>query len=278
MALSTDLISQFVKITNDSKKPPKETTVYGTVKNNNGSLFVQLDGSSMLTPVIATTSMKDGDRVTVMIKNHSAVVTGNLTSPSASSEALKELSDDLGIIGDDLGEINNDFDLLVELVSGINDNLEMTDADVEKLKTLTSRIEKTSSGDYTINGMHFGKTKTLWSGGMFMTEDHTITLSEPVSQQTNGIVLVFSGFDNGAVQNSEFSSHFVPKGLVSAHPGGGHSFVTTAGADFWLIGSKYLFIADKTITGYPENDSVKTSASGIKVTNSRFVLRYVLGV
>ena len=123
MGLSSELISQFVKITNDSKEKPRETTVYGTVKSSNDRFFVQLDGSGLLTPVIATTSMKDGDRVTVLIKNHSAIVTGNLTSPSASSDALKDLSEDLGIVGDELQGVVSDFDLLVKSVSEINDDL-----------------------------------------------------------------------------------------------------------------------------------------------------------
>lgn len=133
MGLSSELISQFVKITNDSKEKPKESTVYGTVKSSDGNLLVQLDGSSLLTPVISTANMKDGDRVTVMIKNHSAIVTGNVSSPSASSDALKDLSEDLGLIGGDLEGITNDFDLLVKTVETINDDLNTAESNISGL-------------------------------------------------------------------------------------------------------------------------------------------------
>ncbi len=89
MSLSNELISQFVKITNDEKKPQTESTVYGTVKYD-GKYYVQLDGSDLLTPVETTTDVKDGERVTVSIKDHTATITGNLTNPSASSTDVKE--------------------------------------------------------------------------------------------------------------------------------------------------------------------------------------------
>ena len=51
MALSSDLISQFVKITKDSSKSKGETTIRGTVVEYDGSMYVRLDGSELLTPV-----------------------------------------------------------------------------------------------------------------------------------------------------------------------------------------------------------------------------------
>ena len=86
MALSDDLISQFVKVTKDKTKDKSETIVYGTVQKSvapNGLNYVKIDGSDLLTPISSTTVISANDRVTVMLKNHSAVVTGNLTSPIA---------------------------------------------------------------------------------------------------------------------------------------------------------------------------------------------------
>ena len=91
MSLSTDLISQFVKITNDKPEPKTESTVYGTTVEYNGGMYVQFDGSELLTPVTTTSALKPGERVAVMIKNHAAMVTGNITSPSASDTDVKEL-------------------------------------------------------------------------------------------------------------------------------------------------------------------------------------------
>ncbi len=91
MALSSDLLLQFAKATTKKKETPKESTVYGTVVEYNGSKYVQLDGSDLLTPVSTTTNVSDGNRVTVLIKDHSAVITGNLSSPSATDGELKEV-------------------------------------------------------------------------------------------------------------------------------------------------------------------------------------------
>lgn len=83
VGLSSDLISQFVKATNDKTEPVKESTVYGTTVVYGEDIYVKLDGSELLTPVDTTANVVDGERVTVMIKNHTATITGNITSPSA---------------------------------------------------------------------------------------------------------------------------------------------------------------------------------------------------
>lgn len=82
MALSDELISQFAKITKDDKNE-KEPQVYGTIVEYNGSKYVKLDGSDLLTPISSTAAAEPDDRVTVSIKNHTAIVTGNISSPSA---------------------------------------------------------------------------------------------------------------------------------------------------------------------------------------------------
>jgi hypothetical protein len=109
MSLSTDLISQFAKVTNDNSKREKGTAIaYATVVSRGDTMYVKLDGSDVLTPVSSTVSIRDGERVTVMIKNHIATITGNITSPAANSEDntdaartatnYMELTDDRGLI------------------------------------------------------------------------------------------------------------------------------------------------------------------------------------
>ena len=84
MPLSRELISEFVKITKDETPVAKEKTLYGTVVYD-GRPYVQLDGSGLLTPVTTTTRVNHHDRVTVMIKDHTAIITGNMTAPSATT-------------------------------------------------------------------------------------------------------------------------------------------------------------------------------------------------
>lgn len=97
MKLSSDLISQFVEVTNDTPTQNKETVVYGTTVVNSSGIFVRLDGSDILTPVTTTTNVANGERVTVMIKNHTATITGNITSPAARGKDVEMSVNSLNI-------------------------------------------------------------------------------------------------------------------------------------------------------------------------------------
>ena len=93
MNLSQDLITAFAKITNDKKDKNTETILYGTTVIQNGIRYVQIDGSNVLTPVQSTAVIRSGARVTIMLKDHQAIVTGNLTDPSASSGDVSNIGD-----------------------------------------------------------------------------------------------------------------------------------------------------------------------------------------
>lgn len=121
----------------------------------------------------------------------------------------------------------------------------------------------------------FGGT-VLWSGDKVMTSGESFTLSENVSAQKNGIVLVFSLCLNGTTKNENFSSHFVPKYAINAYSGGKHSFFIS-NASFSYIGCKSLDISNNKISGYSQNSATGT-ASGISYQNNSYVLRYVIGV
>lgn len=117
----------------------------------------------------------------------------------------------------------------------------------------------------------------LWSGGCYMNSSHTITLAEKVSAQKNGILLVFSEYYDGEAKNASFVSHFVSKRTVATHSGCGHIF-QMCNSNLAYFATKYLYIHDTKITGHNNNTLTGTAASGIKYTNNRFVLRYVIGV
>lgn len=91
MALSNDLISQFVKVTNDEVKTKPETTVYGTIVEVDGTKFVKIDGSEVLTPISSTADAEENERVTVTIKDHGATVTGNSSSPAARKGSVEDI-------------------------------------------------------------------------------------------------------------------------------------------------------------------------------------------
>jgi hypothetical protein len=126
--------------------------------------------------------------------------------------------------------------------------------------------------------VHNGRGKVLWTGGYYMTASHVIPLSEKVSQQPNGIVLVFSRYSGGAAQDYHWNEFFVSKEWVRRHPGTGHSFMMTNDGLFSLMATKYLYIHDDKIGGNDVNGQAGTGTSGIIYNNAGFVLRYVIGV
>jgi hypothetical protein len=140
MALSSDLISQFVKVTNDNKKTVEETTVYGTIVEYEGIPYVRLDGSELLTPITTTTVVKPGERVAVMIKNHTATVTGNVTSPSAQD---KDVADVLNKTKDAMDKIS-EFEIVVAYRVK-TDELEAINATINKLQAKVAKISSLSA-------------------------------------------------------------------------------------------------------------------------------------
>lgn len=150
MVLSADLLSQFAKITKDSGNTKKETTVYGTTVEYNNSIYVKLDGSDLLTPVYTTADTKAGERVTVMIKNHTATITGNISSPAARSGDVKEATDaitnlqaDNISIRETLTATNASIDDLEVENANIKSSLSATNATMETIKTDYATINKT---------------------------------------------------------------------------------------------------------------------------------------
>jgi hypothetical protein len=123
----------------------------------------------------------------------------------------------------------------------------------------------------------FRGQKVLWEGGRYMTAGHTAELSEPVSQQDNGIVLVFSTYQNGAPVDANFNMFFVPKKFVEIMGGYGCAFQMNT-VNFSTVAAKYLYIHDTYIAGNENNDLSTTATSGITFNNAMYVLRYVLGV
>lgn len=111
-----------------------------------------------------------------------------------------------------------------------------------------------------------------------MAAEPKITLSEKVENQMSGIVLVFSAYSaaEGAAQDDNFNSFFVPKALITEKSGYGNTFIM-ASSNFGNIATKYLYIKNDEITGHADNQSSGTS-NGITYTNNAYVLRYVIGV
>lgn len=94
MELPTQLLKSFAKVVNQpSKETSKTLTIYGDLKNDKNDFYVKIDGSEEYIPTYTVVNGQTGDRVVCEIRNHSVLVTGNLSSPSATGDDVKQVSD-----------------------------------------------------------------------------------------------------------------------------------------------------------------------------------------
>ena len=118
---------------------------------------------------------------------------------------------------------------------------------------------------------------TYDSIGKYMAEDHTVHLEEKISEQLNGIILVWS-FYNGSAQDWGWNFTVIPKAWIPDNPNYmGMSTFMAENATVGNVGAKYIYVYDNRIIGNKNNSASGTGTSGIKYTNNKFVLRWVYG-
>lgn len=146
MGLSNDVISQFAKMTKSQNEDKKESVVYGTTLNYDGKICVMIDGSDTITPVVSTAEIKAGQRVTVLIKDHTATITGNISDPSASTSSVGKVLDDYDVI---IAKVGNFETVIADKVTtkqldaelAIIENLIAGKASIEELNAINAKIE-----------------------------------------------------------------------------------------------------------------------------------------
>ena len=149
MSLSNDVISQFAKTVNGKNKEKTESTVYGTVAIYGGQRYVKMDGSDLLTPCDTTVSVNEGERVTVLVKNHTATINGNLSSPSARTGDVEVVREQVlevqRVVADKatIKDLEAERARIEELVADnavIKGRVSASEADIGELKTNNAKI------------------------------------------------------------------------------------------------------------------------------------------
>ena len=150
MKLSDNVISEFVKMTNDTPSTnTNQSKIYGTAIIYNDEQYVQLDGSDLLTPADNTVHIKNGERVTVSIQNHVATIDGNISDISASNQHLASVDNDLvnfkitteGMFLEVRDEFNTKLTEFKVTVDGMF--LEVRDETEQKISTLKTTVDGT---------------------------------------------------------------------------------------------------------------------------------------
>lgn len=179
MGLSNELISQFAKVVNNETTPKKETTLRGTTVVVGDTTYVKLDGSDILTPVTTTTDSKNDERVTVMIKDHTATITGNTSSPSARTDDVKEIGNQILefeiVIADKVStkqleaQIGRIDDLVTENVT-IKERLTAGEASIGELEADNVTInEKLVANDASIKTLQTEKIDAEFANAKYAT-------------------------------------------------------------------------------------------------------------
>ena len=168
MSLDKKVIKDFVDAVNKKEETKTPTILTGTVHREGGTVSVKIDGSESLTPVSTVINVEDGERVTVIIENHKAMITGNLSSPAARTkevEGLKEVVADkvdtaqLKTIKAEVGEISGDVanfkDATTEKFKANEASIKKLDGDVANFKDATT--EKFKANEASIEELKTGK-------------------------------------------------------------------------------------------------------------------------
>lgn len=138
MVLSSDLISQFVKATKDTSKDITETIVYGTVQEDVS--MVLIDGSDTPTPVNTSVVLRKDDRVSILLKNHEAIVTGNTTSPAPRKDDVTDVSK-LNAAEARIGELEAANVTINGTLSAHTANIETLNADIVTVNGQLNAVE-----------------------------------------------------------------------------------------------------------------------------------------
>lgn len=207
MSLSSDLISQFAKITYDnSNKQNTGTTAYGKVVEYDGRKYVQLDGSDLLTPVNSTVSVQNGDRVTVTIKDHTATLNGNLTDPSASGNKVSNMDTRL-----------NEFDIIIANKISVDEfeaenanirgRLTANEASISSLQSVNVDITgRLTANEADIKSLQTDKLDTTTANITYATIDNLNATNATVYNLQADIgsidTLIFGSASGGTIQTS----------------------------------------------------------------------------
>ena len=181
MSLSEVLVSQFAKITNDKTRDKKEKTIYGTVAVENENTeqeakYVILDGSDQKIPLTSTVAASKDDRVIVSLKNHQAIVTGNLTTPSTTVHHVEvvetTVTEDLNAQTARINTLNSDY---ASFKTTYTNDLTATNG---KISTLTSDVAD-------INTLMFGSA----TGGTIQTSFSNSVIAQVGSAQIKSAMI-----------------------------------------------------------------------------------------
>ena len=204
MGLSSELASQFAKVTNDSSRNTNGTKLYGTIAMLGEVPHVKLDGTEELTPISRTVEVAEGDRVEVMIANHSATVTGNLTDPSIGimragnlETRIEQTAKQITLTAEDLEKKLTAS--ITETAEGIRS--EVSDLDGRLSGNITT-VENGIRNDMATSLASMSETLTGLSNDLTGLEESTNSSISTINASIESITLNVSNLDSKITQTA----------------------------------------------------------------------------
>ena len=240
MGLSADLIAKFAKATKVGEKTSNESTLHGTaIVDNNGNKYVVPDGSEGAPiPVSFVSNVQDGDRVLVMIQNHSAIIVGNLTNPSTAMSDISGMVQNLEIANAKIIRLDAAYgefkDLTTENFAAVNAILEKLDttyanidfanigtAAMEYFYAKSGLIKDVTIGDQTITGHLVGVTISgdLIEGNTIKAEKLVIKGSDGLYYKlnTDGVTTEAEQTDENSINGSVIKAKSITATKISVN-------------------------------------------------------------
>lgn len=196
----------------------------------------------------------------------------------AASTATDYLKVDGGLIVGDHTKSTLGKNILID-----DDGMDVRDGDDVLASYGSSSIEFKKQVIFKADGMkidngdtlcNLGQNEILWvsTNGYWMTANQSINLTANISRMLTGVIFAWAGFENSVSTNSNWLYFFVPKSHVLNHAG-----ASVYMNDPYLGVAKALHISNGVVTGHSTNNSSGTM-NGIAYNNSKYTLRYVIGV
>jgi len=202
MALSQDIVNQFAKLVDNKDKNDEGTIVKGTYKKINNKEYVQLDGSDILTPVETTVDAEDNERVQVLIKDHYATVTANITSPAARNKSVLDLKDEVDEQGNNIRMMDNTITAQGNSITLMDNKINQQNNVINQHDTMiTEQGDRIISLNNTVISQNNaieanrnsivaqGNTMNLMNENIIAQGDTITSMNNVIDQQNNRITL-----------------------------------------------------------------------------------------
>ena len=265
MKLTGYTISEFASLISSSESITTNSTLYGTVVYVDEKLYVNIDGSSSLTPATTESEVKEGERVSVSIQNHSAVIRGNSDNPSASTGTVtdnyNEFVDTTEDINQQLASLSVNNDSIIARVEDMEGSVSTLTLRADEFDVTVRSKADSSNIISTINASREGikiSSSKINITGMVTFED----LSGEGKSIING-----SNIQGGTISAAD-EINFVGGARIFGNAGGFGAGLTVSASQYSFGGAGQSFMyGNWDISGKLEADGL-ISTGGIAAVNA----------